>query len=330
MTRVGIMLPSFDPFRTGEPPRILEAAILAEALQFDAVWVGDHLASPAPVLDGPICLAAAAAVTARVDVGFSVMLLGLRQPAWAAKQLASLQALSGGRLALGVGVGGEFPGEFVAAGVPVSERGRRLDAILAVLGDLLTGAAVDFDDAKVSLRVPALEPALRAPPRLLVGGRSDRALRRAARFGDVWLPMWFTPAELAVRAERLADLAAEHERQCPKLAVLVGVHADTDLRRARREAAGHLQGLYGLPFEVVERWTLIGHVDAVAARLAEYLEIGVEEIILMPLARDPLRQYEQLAPGADQLRSPGSGVSSDRAPAPSVSGTCAERSAPLR
>ena len=78
-------------------------------------------------------------MTERVGLGFSVMLLGLRPAAWAAKQIVTLDALSRGRLRLGVGVGGEFPEEFEAVGVPVAERGARLNEALQVLPDLLSG-----------------------------------------------------------------------------------------------------------------------------------------------------------------------------------------------
>ena len=122
-------------------------------------------------------------------MGFSVLLLGLRPPAWAAKQLATLQVLSGGRLRLGVGVGGEFPGEFTAAGVPRAQRGARLDAALRVLPELLAGRPVRHDDPALSLDSPALEPAVPMPP-LYVGGRGEPALRRAARSAEHWMPMW--------------------------------------------------------------------------------------------------------------------------------------------
>ncbi len=82
------------------------------------------------------------------------MLLGLRNPAWTAKQLTSIDLLAGGgRLRLGVGAGGEFPAEFEAAGVPVSERGARLDDSLAVIGDLLTGRPVDYAGRALTVRV---------------------------------------------------------------------------------------------------------------------------------------------------------------------------------
>jgi alkanesulfonate monooxygenase SsuD/methylene tetrahydromethanopterin reductase-like flavin-dependent oxidoreductase (luciferase family) len=283
VTGCGVLLPTFDPLRAGEAPRVVEAARLAERLGFDSLWAGDHLACPAPVLDSVTCLAAAAAVTERIGLGLSVMLLGLRPPAWAAKQLATLDALSGGgRLRLGVGVGGEFPEEFAAAGVPLRERGARLDAALEALPGLLCGGDV-------------LEPAMAAPPPILVGGRSEAALRRAARFGDAWLPMWLSPASIARRAERLAELAAAHGRPRPALGLLIGVHVDADVARARREATAHLQGLYRMGLEPVERWTALGDAEAVADQLDAHLGVGVEEIVLMPLGADPLGQFERLA-----------------------------------
>jgi alkanesulfonate monooxygenase SsuD/methylene tetrahydromethanopterin reductase-like flavin-dependent oxidoreductase (luciferase family) len=284
VTRWGVLLPTLDPLRAGGPPRVVEAARLAERLGFDAVWAGDHLACPAPVLDAPQCLAAAAAATERVGLGLSVMLLALRPLAWTAKQLATLDALSGGRLRLGAGVGGEFPQEFAAAGVPLRERGARVDAALAALPDLLTG--------RPSGDIPALAPAMAAPPPILVGGRSDAALRRAARFGDAWLPMWISPGTLAGRAERLAELAAGFDRPRPELALLIGVHVGDGAARA---ADAHLRGLYGLGLERVARWTALGDRDAVAEHLDAHIAAGVSEIVLMPLGGDPLAQFERLA-----------------------------------
>src|ERR1700761_7827691 len=139
MASWGVLLPTFDALRTGRPPQVTAAARLAEESGLDGVWAGDHLWCPAPILDATSALAAAAAVTERVSIGTSVLLLGMRPLAWSAKQVATLQALSGNRLKLGVGIGGEFPVEYAAAEVPVKERGRRLDAALDVLPGLLSG-----------------------------------------------------------------------------------------------------------------------------------------------------------------------------------------------
>ena len=294
--RCGVLLPSFDPLRTGGPPQIVSAARLAEELGFDAVWAGDHLACPAPGLDAPGCLSAAAAVTERIALGFSVMLLGLRAPVWAAKQLATIDALAGpGRLRLGVGVGGEFPAEFEAAGVPVTQRGARLDDALTVLPDLLTGRSVDYDGRAQRVTSPPLEPSMAAPPPVYVGGRGDPALQRAARFGDVWLPMWLSPEKVAERSERLAELAALQGRPCPTTALLILTRIDDDAAHARAQAEAHIAGQYRMALDVVERWTLLDSIDGAVQRLAQYAEVGVQEFLLLTLGDDPLTQYERLA-----------------------------------
>ncbi|MGA9859979.1 MAG: LLM class flavin-dependent oxidoreductase [Solirubrobacteraceae bacterium] len=291
----GVLLPNFDAVRTGRTPPIVQAARLAEQLGFDAAWVGDHLACPAPGLDAPACLAAAAAVTERIGLGFSVMLLGLRPPAWAAKQLATIDVLSGGRLRLGVGVGGEFPDEFAAAGVPVRQRGARLDESLAVIGDLLTGRPVEHHGRVLDVTAPALEPALAAVPPIYVGGRGEPALHRAARHGEMWLPMWLTPERVAERSARLAELAAEAGRPVPGTALLIGVNIDDDRSRASAEAEAHIRGQYRMDLETVEHWTLLASIDGAVEQLEAYRQAGVQEFLLMPLGSEPLVQYERLA-----------------------------------
>lgn len=304
MVGCGVLLPTFDPFRHGDLP-LLAAARRAQELGFDSAWVGDHLACPAPNLDGPTSLAAAAAVTTEIALGFSILLLGLRSPAWTAKQLITLQMLSGGRVTVGVGVGGEFPPEFAAAGVAVSRRGAQLDQALTVLPDLLTGrsATIPGDGRSRALEIPALQPALPRVPRLLVGGRGEAALQRVARHADGWLPMWLTPRRLAERLERLHELAAGQGRARPSVTLLVGVHAGTDEARARREADRHLQGQYGLRLSAVEHWTPLGRIERVVEQLREYVAVGVSEFILFPLASDPLTQFEPLAEIRAHLRS---------------------------
>jgi alkanesulfonate monooxygenase SsuD/methylene tetrahydromethanopterin reductase-like flavin-dependent oxidoreductase (luciferase family) len=294
MTSWGVLLPTFDPLRLGEAPRVGEAARLAEDVGFDAVWAGDHLACPAPVLEAQLCLAAAAAVTETVTLGLSVMLLGLRPLAWAAKQIATLQLLSADRLKLGVGVGGEFPEEFAAVGIPVRERGQRVNRALEALPGLLRGEPLADHDSADGHRIPRLEPAAPMPP-ILIGGRGDAALRRAARFGDVWLPMWLSPAKLEQRAEELRELAEQLDRPAPRLGMLIGVHVDEDPQRARAEAAAHIQGQYRLALERLERWTALGAPETVARFLDGYLAAGVSEFVLMPLGSRPLEQIEHLA-----------------------------------
>jgi probable F420-dependent oxidoreductase len=290
-----VLLPNFDAVGSGPPLPIVPAARLAEELGFSAAWVGDHLACPAPGLDAPSCLAAAAAVTERIRLGLSVMLLGLRAPAWAAKILATIDHLSSGRLVLGVGVGGEFPAEFEAAGVPVRQRGARLDDALHVIRDLLTGEPVTYEGRTITVTAPSLQPAMASPPPIYVGGRGEAALKRAARHGDMWLPMWLTPERVAERAQVLAELAVREGRPTPGIALLIGVHIDDDRARARAEAELHIRGQYRMGLDKIEHWTLLDSVDGAVEQLEAYRQAGVDEFVFMPLGREPLTQYERLA-----------------------------------
>jgi alkanesulfonate monooxygenase SsuD/methylene tetrahydromethanopterin reductase-like flavin-dependent oxidoreductase (luciferase family) len=192
----GLMLPSFDPYRLGRWS-LLEAAESAERLGFDSGWAGDHLQYHAPVLEPYGALAAVAARTRRLRLGFAEMLLALRSPVWVAKQLATLEALAPGRVVLGAGVGGENPAEFEAAGVPLRERGRRVDEALEVVGRLLEGGPLDHRGPLYPVRTPGLEPVPGRRLPLVVGGRSEAAMARAARVADAWMGVWLSPERVA-------------------------------------------------------------------------------------------------------------------------------------
>ena len=284
MTNWGVLLPTFDPLRLGEPFAVAQAAQLAEQSGYSSIWVGDHLKCPAPVLDAPACLAVAAAVTTRAQLGFSVMLLGLRPLAWAAKQVATLQHLSGNRLRLGVGVGGEFPPEFAATGVPLAGRGARTDEALEVLLRLLSGERVTAEGEYGSLQDLYLDPpAVQRPrPPLWVGGRKTPAMRRAGRFADVWMPYMVSPESFARSLAQARVFAAQAQRPETSLtgAVFIWGSVDADPARARREAVESVSAVYRQDFEpLADRYLLHGDPDMVVARLAEYQAAGADTVI---------------------------------------------------
>ena len=109
----------------GTREQVLDLAPRIEAAGFDSIWVGDHISFHVPVVESLTLLAFTAAVTERIQLATGVYLVPLRHPTTSAKVIASLDMLSGGRLTLGIGVGGEFPPEFEATGIPVAERGSR-------------------------------------------------------------------------------------------------------------------------------------------------------------------------------------------------------------
>lgn len=293
-TGFGVMLPSFDPFRMGRPP-LLAGAVLAEELGFDSGWVGDHLSFHPPVLDALTSLAAVAGRTNRLVLGTGVLLLPLRHAVWTAKQVATVAELAPDRLLLGVGVGGENPAEWEAAGVPIAERGRRLDEGLEIITALLRGKPVDHPGPLLPVRSPALEPFPDVPPPIVVGGRSDAGLRRAARVADGWLGVWLSARRLAEVRTQLDEYAAQYARPRCTVLQMVFAHVTDDVDAGRAEAAAFAKGQYGLGYEKLERWVLVGDEARVADGLAELRDAGAEGFVVMPAAADALTQYHRLA-----------------------------------
>jgi alkanesulfonate monooxygenase SsuD/methylene tetrahydromethanopterin reductase-like flavin-dependent oxidoreductase (luciferase family) len=211
--------------------------------------------------------------------------------------VATVSVLAPDRFILGVGVGGENPVEFEAAGVPVSERGRRLDESIEIVGRLLCGDAVEHDGPLLPTRSPALEPAPAAAPPMVVGGRSDAALRRAARGAEGWLGVWISPRRVAEVRVRLDELAEEYGRPPCRLMLMVFVHVcEPDGHDAAlTEAAAFVRGQYGLPFEQLRKWVLVGTEDEVADGLAALRDAGAESFVLTAAAADQLEQYRRFA-----------------------------------
>ncbi|SFP00211.1 Flavin-dependent oxidoreductase, luciferase family (includes alkanesulfonate monooxygenase SsuD and methylene tetrahydromethanopterin reductase) [Amycolatopsis arida] len=289
--RIGIFLPYMSE-AVGRGPDIATAARHAEEVGLDALWVGDNLTvGDTPIVESTLALATAAAVTRRVAIGFCVMLPALRPVAWAAKQVGTLQHLSGHRLELGVGVGG--PDEYPAVGVPAAERGRRTDEFLAALPALLRGGPAPVPGVPGSPEV-VLAPAAPMPP-VWIGGGSAAALRRTARYGDGWFADMATPERLREVGGQLRDMAAEHGRPAPRLATAalgaLSARPDPDLaeRQARRFAEA-----FGWDPDDVRDMVVTGTPAQVAERVAEYAAAGADSLAFL-LDGDWLAQCDLLA-----------------------------------
>jgi alkanesulfonate monooxygenase SsuD/methylene tetrahydromethanopterin reductase-like flavin-dependent oxidoreductase (luciferase family) len=121
--------------------RLRELAQTAEELGYDSIWAGDHISYRNPILDIVVALATFAAATDRITIGSGILLLPLRHPSVVAKEFASLDHVSGGRVIIGVGVGGESAKDFEAVGVDPRERGARTDEAMRALRELFRGRA---------------------------------------------------------------------------------------------------------------------------------------------------------------------------------------------
>jgi alkanesulfonate monooxygenase SsuD/methylene tetrahydromethanopterin reductase-like flavin-dependent oxidoreductase (luciferase family) len=298
---IGVFLPTMS--ERGTPPGdIAAAARHAEGLGFDSVWAIDQLVggTGVPLVDSTVALAVAAGATTRVGLGYGVMILPLHPPVWAAKQVASLQHVSGDRLTLGVGVGGDrHELSWTAAGVPRRERGRRTDEALALLPDLIAGKPATVGDASVTL-----SPGVTVPP-VVVGGVSDAAFRRAAAH-DGWFGLPLPPHQLAPLLERLGSAAADLGRPRPPVvgSVMTALDGDLDVPSpddlVRR--LSDPDGLFGMPADAAPDMVVTGSPAAAAERLAALGELGIDRTVVTLAAGSWHRQAELLAEAATQLR----------------------------
>ncbi|HEU4759039.1 MAG TPA: LLM class flavin-dependent oxidoreductase [Dehalococcoidia bacterium] len=274
-----------------------------EDLGYDSAWTSEHVFFYFPTFDALTALAAMAARTSRIRLGTAVFLLPLRPAALAAKEIASVDIISGGRLILGIGVGGEYPKEFQAVGVPVNERGPRTNEALRVLKLLFTQDSVSFEGRFTKLDGVTLmpKPAQAGGPPLWIAGRSSAAIRRAGRLGDGYLPYLFSPERYQDSLARVRQHAEQAGRDpgaiTPALYQFVCL-ADT-YDEAKRIAAADLSMRYNQPFEkIVDRYVVMGNAADCARRLADFAEAGARHFVLVPVGgspRDFLPQVEAYA-----------------------------------
>jgi len=216
----------------------------------------------------------------------AVYLLPLRHPVPVARQVATLAGLAPGRLVFGVGLGGEDPSELRACGVDPATRGRRMDEALAVLRPLLAGAEVTVDGDFFRLDRVRILPAPRPPVPVVIGGRSDAALRRVARHADGWLGLWVSPARYASATALIAKYAADVGRDVLTwehgMHVWCGFGASPGAARDRLSTA--MERLYQLPFGKFEKYSPCGTAAQVAESLRPYAEAGCRSFNLIPVA----------------------------------------------
>src|SRR5206468_3783073 len=182
-----------------------------EELGYESAWTSEHIFFYFPTYDALTSLAAMAARTSRIRLGTAVLLLPLRPAALAAKEIASVDNISGGRVILGAGIGGEYPKEFEAVGVPPRERGARADEALRVLKLLYTHDNVQFEGRFTRLDGVTLMPKPVQPggPPIWVAGRSEAAMRRAGRIVDRYVVMG-NADDCAARLADFAEAGVEH------------------------------------------------------------------------------------------------------------------------
>jgi probable F420-dependent oxidoreductase len=269
-----------------------------EELGFASIWTGDHVSFYLPLYESLTLLASYASVVGRIKLGTAVYLLALRHPTIVAKVTSTLDVLSGGRLILGVGVGGENPKEFEASGVPHTERGARVNEGIEVLRALWTETPATFKGRFTRFEGVSIDPKPVQPggPPIWIGGRSDAALARAGRVGQGWVSYVVTPERYRQSLEKIRAAAAAAGRTLEGFtrAHLAFITVGRDFEAARDVWVPRLSARYNQDFApLAGRYGVIGTPEQCAETLARFVEAGCGYFILNPIG-DPGDDREQL------------------------------------
>lgn len=290
---VGLSVP-WDLWSLDASARRDRLASIADA-GVDHLFTADHISfHDGSGMDAPVLLAALSGIEPRLDLHAGVLLLALRHPMVAARQIATLAEVAPDRVTIGVGVGGEDRHEFEVCGVDPATRGRRTDAGLAIVRALLAGNTVDGDGEFFDFSNGVIRPTPGSPIPFLVGGRSDAALERAGRLADGWLAAWCSPTRfgqavgLVEGRDRIPDGGWRHALQ-----LWVGVGASQ--AEGRTHVAAGIERFYKIPFERFEKYTPTGNAEQIAEFLRPYVDAGATTLNLTPCGTDPGVEYETIA-----------------------------------
>ena len=277
-----------------------------ESLGYEYFSAGEHFMRgdpPGPSHAALPALAVAAGATQSIRLLSSIVLAPFYHPLMLARMTATLDAASNGRLTLGVGIGGEYPAEFAAAGLRVNQRGRRTNECLEVLRRLWSGDRVTFAGRHFRLDAMLNPPPVQRPhPPVWVSGRRDAAMHRAARLGDGWLPYFYDPPRYRDSVAKIRQFAAADGRNLDRFqwGFFPYIAIYPTAAEAAQVAAAQLGGqyLYGGEFiNIVRRYCLLGTPEQCAERLREYADAGARHIVFSIACppQDRERHLEEIA-----------------------------------
>jgi len=272
-----------------------------EELGFDSLWLSERATGVAP--DPVVALAAAAGRTRKLKLGTSVLVLPGRNPVLLAKQLASLDRLSDGRLLPAVGLGVADPAEQQAFGVDRSARAAWFDEALPLIRRLWSGEPVDHDGPRFHYRgVRVLPTPIQRPPDVWLGGIAPSELARVGRLGDGWLPSFVTPEDAAARRQVVQRAAAQAGRSIDPEhfgALVIYSHDGVPERLARAVAARR-------PDLAPEELVPLG-LDGLRRQLERFVALGMSKLVVVPAVAagsDWRSELEALADAVLPLQDP--------------------------
>lgn len=257
---------------------------------FDHIYLADHVSfRDGSGTDGFVGVAGLSQLHDTLGVMISIYLLPLRHPLPVARQLATMHQLAPGRMLFGIGVGGEDRHEIEICGIDPRTRGKRTNESLRIIKDLLDGQEVTVATDHFKLESAKIKPAVSPSIPIIIGGRSDAALNRAAHYGDGWIGVWCSPERFAQAVDLIQQTALTCDRG--ETQWLHGyqpwIGVDTDPQRARLHVKTQMEAFYKIPFEKFERYTPFGTPTQVADALAAYAHAGCRLFNLKVCAASP-------------------------------------------
>ena len=282
---------------------LVEYGVKMEQLGFDSLWVWDHIllgVEPSfPIIESLTLLTAIAARTRTIKLGTGILVLPLRNPVVLAKQLSSMDQLSGGRLIMGM-ASGWYKREFDAVGVPYEKRGKIMDENLSILKRFWTEDMVkgDYSFHKIPAGVMFPKPVQKPRPPILIGGYVDRVLQRAAVAGDGWITYFYRPESFAKSWAKIRDFATEGGKDPDTL--LNAAQLPIRIGKSRAEIESGMMEWLGKEWDYAS-WSdstkdsaILGTVDECVAQLKAHLAAGVQKIIFVPYKYE-MEQIETIA-----------------------------------
>ena len=274
---------------------LIDYSVRVEQLGYESIWVWDHILLGVdpyfPILDSLSILTAVAARTERIRLGTGVLVLPARNPVLLAKQLSSIDQISNGRLTLGL-ASGWYKREFDAIGVPFNKRGNIMDQNLDILTrlwqeDSVTGSYPPYELAEA---VMSPKPVQKPRPPILIGGYVDRVLKRAGVVGDGWLTYYYTVEGFAKSWDKVRQFAEEAGkdpdtlRSINQLPIYIGKSRD-DVKDLMQEWLTTEWDFAGWSDSTAAS-AVIGTVDDCIEQLQAHLDVGVQQITLVPYRFD--------------------------------------------
>ncbi len=270
---------------------LVDYGVRMEELGFDSLWVWDHILLGVephfPILESLSVLTAIGARTNKIKLGTGILVLPMRNPVVLAKQLATMDQLTDGRLIMGM-ASGWYKREFDAVGVPFEKRGKIMDENLDIMtklwGDEMVKGQWAYHSIPAGVMYP--KPVQKPRPPILIGGYVDRVLKRAALGGDGWLTYFYRPESFAKSWAKIRDFAKEGGKDpdtllnASQLPIMVGksrAAIESDMMEWLTK-----EWDYASWSESTKDSAIIGTVDECVAQLKEHLAVGVQKLIFVP------------------------------------------------